>query len=190
MSDPTPTACLVDGELVLEFPYQAAWIAAIKRLRRRRWDPRGKRWHVPVDLSPELVAGLELAGAPEHWLDDMRPHAREAVAEAAARGARAGRVWAEAVPRLAETWPDLFAHQRAGVAFMLTPRPWRGVILADEMGLGKTRQAIATAHEAFPTGPHLVVCPAALTRHWAREIDRALPGAAVAIAGRKLAVAT
>lgn len=181
---PGPSATLADGEIVLEFPYHAAWIAAIRRLRRRRWEPASKTWRVPADLAPELLVALEAAEAPAAWLDELRPHAREAVAEAARAGARAQRVWETAVPHLATRWPDLFPHQRAGVGFLLTPRPTRGAILADEMGLGKTRQAIAAAHEAFPEGPHLVVCPAALTRHWAREIARALPGAEVAVLAR------
>ena len=181
---PEPSATLAGGEIVLEFPFHAAWIAAIRRLRRRRWDPARKTWHVPADLAPELLAALEAAHAPDAWLDQLRPLAREAVAEAASAGARAQRVYEEAVPHLATRWPGLFPHQREGLAFLLTPRPWRGAILADEMGLGKTRQAIAAAHEAFPLGPHLVVCPAALTRHWAREIDRAVPGAEVAVLAR------
>lgn len=185
----TPSAHLAHGELVLAFDYHPGWVAAIKRLRRRRWDPAGKRWHVPADLAPELLEALTQAEAPADWLDQLAPHAREAVAIAAARGARAQRIYETAVPTLKDRWPTLFAHQREGVEFLLTPRPWRGAILADEMGLGKTRQAIAAAHEAAPDGPHLIACPAGLTRHWAREIQKALPGAAVAVAGKGLAIA-
>ena len=187
---PEPSATYAGGEIVLAFPYHAGWIDAIRRLRRRRWEPATKTWRVPADLAPELLAGLEAAGAPAAWLAEIRPYAREAVAEAAQAGARAKRAFEEAVPHLKARWPDLFPHQREGVAFLLTPRPARGAILADEMGLGKTRQAIAASHEAFPGGPHLVVCPAALTRHWAREIGRAVPGAEVAVLGRAYRPAT
>src|SRR5690606_3619306 len=72
----------------------------------------------------------------------------------------------------------LFPHQIEGVAFLLRRRR---AILADDMGLGKTRQAIVAMHNAEPEGPYLVVCPAAVKRNWAREIEIVLPGAPVRI---------
>ena len=46
----------------------------------------------------------------------------------------------DAAGRIAEAYPGLYAHQRSGIAFLLSRRR---AILADGMGLGKTRQAIA-----------------------------------------------
>ena len=49
---------------------------------------------------------------------------------------------AEAATRVAASYPELFRHQTAGVAFLLSRRR---AILADDMGLGKTRTAIVAA---------------------------------------------
>src|SRR6188474_979695 len=74
---------------------------------------------------------------------------------------------AQAATQVAGAYPDLFAHQRAGIAFLLARRR---AILADDMGLGKTRQAIIAAREAAPAGRYLVICPAAVKLNWRREI--------------------
>jgi SWI/SNF-related matrix-associated actin-dependent regulator of chromatin subfamily A-like protein 1 len=74
----------------------------------------------------------------------------------------------EAARRVAEAYPGLYAHQRAGIAFLLSRRR---AILADDMGLGKTRQAIIAVREAAPAGPFLVVCPAGVKLGWEREIQ-------------------
>ena len=85
---------------------------------------------------------------------------------------------AEAARRIAVAYPGLFAHQRAGVAFLLSRRR---AILADDMGLGKTRQAIVALREAAPSGPYLVVCPAAVKLNWRREIRLVEPDADVQV---------
>jgi SWI/SNF-related matrix-associated actin-dependent regulator 1 of chromatin subfamily A len=173
-------------ELILSFPFDRACVAAIKALRSRRFEPETKAWHVPKAHAPELLVALEAAGAPADFLDALRPWSQEALAAAAARQARARRIYEAVMPDLEETYPGLFAHQRAGIGFLLQPAPTRGVILADEMGLGKTRQAIVAAH--VQPGRILVVCPAGLRLNWAREIRLALGHAAdVGIAtGREL----
>ncbi|MGH9006004.1 MAG: SNF2-related protein, partial [Acidimicrobiia bacterium] len=76
----------------------------------------------------------------------------------------------------ADAYPGLYAHQRAGIAFLLSRRR---AILADDMGLGKTRQAIIALREGVPAGPYLVVCPAAVKLNWRREIHAVEPGADV-----------
>ena len=74
----------------------------------------------------------------------------------------------EAARRITQAYPGLYAHQRSGIAFLLSRRR---AILADDMGLGKTRQAIIAAREAAPSGPFLVVCPAGVKLGWEREIQ-------------------
>jgi SWI/SNF-related matrix-associated actin-dependent regulator of chromatin subfamily A-like protein 1 len=91
---------------------------------------------------------------------------------------------AEAARRIAAAYPDLFAHQRAGIAFLLSRRR---AILADDMGLGKTRQAIVAMREAAPRGPFLVVCPAAVKLNWRREIRLVEPDADVQVVEGKAA---
>src|SRR4249919_3587280 len=73
----------------------------------------------------------------------------------------------DAARRIAEAYPGLYAHQRSGIAFLVSRRR---AILADDMGLGKTRQAIIAVREAAPDGPYLVVCPAGVKLAWEREI--------------------
>jgi SWI/SNF-related matrix-associated actin-dependent regulator 1 of chromatin subfamily A len=85
---------------------------------------------------------------------------------------------AHAAGQVATAYPDLFAHQRAGVAFLLARRR---AILADDMGLGKTRQAIVALREAAPAGPFLIVCPAAVKLNWRREIRLVEPDATVLV---------
>src|SRR6188474_1915548 len=83
---------------------------------------------------------------------------------------------AQAATQVAGAYPDLFAHQRAGVAFLMSRRR---AILADDMGLGKTRQAVVALREAVPDGPFLIVCPAGVKLIWAREIRAIEPDADV-----------
>ena len=64
-----------------------------------------------------------------------------------------------AAERVAVAYPELFRHQTAGVAFLLSRRR---AVLADDMGLGKTRTAIVAAREQAPAGPFLVICPASV----------------------------
>lgn len=88
----------------------------------------------------------------------------------------------EAAARVAIAYPDLFAHQRSGVAFLLSRRK---AILADDMGLGKTRTAIVAAREQAPDGPFLVICPATLKLNWRREIQMVEPGAHVQVLAKE-----
>lgn len=73
--------------------------------------------------------------------------------------------------------------QRAGIAYALHAKR---TFIADEMGLGKTIQALGTLHaigdDAFPA---LVVCPSNVTKKWARETLRALPGRRVSFLDSK-----
>jgi SWI/SNF-related matrix-associated actin-dependent regulator of chromatin subfamily A member 5 len=52
-------------------------------------------------------------------------------------------------------------------------------ILADQMGLGKTIEVISMLAYLFQyqriEGPHLVVCPLAVTTNWKAELDKWLP---------------
>lgn len=68
--------------------------------------------------------------------------------------------------------PDLYAHQRAGVAFLVA-RP--SALLADEMGVGKSRQALVAAQELFASRKIdrvLVLAPAAVRQSWRDEINK------------------
>src|SRR5581483_5176136 len=87
---------------------------------------------------------------------------------------------AHAATQIAAAYPTLFAHQRAGVAFLLSRRR---AILGDDMGLGKTRQAIVALREAAPAGPYLVICPAGVKLSWRRETALVEPDGDVQVVG-------
>jgi hypothetical protein len=96
---------------------------------------------------------------------------------------------------------ELRPYQHDGLDFLAwTADIGLGAVLADDMGLGKTLQALAwLAHlvERDPAGgPSLVVCPASVMHHWAREAERFAPGLRVLVlesgrerAGRRAEVA-
>lgn len=78
--------------------------------------------------------------------------------------------------------PDLYPHQRAGVAFLSTARR---ALLADEPGLGKTAQSIRALAALSKKGenpfPVLVVCPNTLKKNWEREFSKWWPGVRVQV---------
>ena len=84
------------------------------------------------------------------------------------------------VPMPAGLEAELRPYQQEGLEFLAwTASIGLGAVLADDMGLGKTLQALAwLAHliERDPEGgPSLVVCPASVMHHWAREAARFTP---------------
>lgn len=174
---------LEEGEIRLRFPYHPGWVAAIKRLKVRAFDPEDRSWVVPERLAPDLLATLAAVEAPEDALEILRAIAGEALSRLAAADVRAVEAYERVVPGLAQRYPGLFKHQREGIEFLLRPRPMRGALLADDMGLGKTRQALIAAHEAHPHGRILIVCPASLKHNWAREIHAVLGAQDVSVLG-------
>lgn len=78
--------------------------------------------------------------------------------------------------------PDLYPHQRAGVAFLWSARR---ALLADEPGLGKTAQSIRALAAFAKNGenpfPVLVVCPNTLKKNWEREFGKWWPGVRVQV---------
>jgi len=84
------------------------------------------------------------------------------------------------IPLPAGLHAELRPYQQDGLDFLAwTASIGLGAVLADDMGLGKTLQALAwLAHlcERDPHGgPSLVVCPASVMHHWAREAARFTP---------------
>src|SRR5499427_6820755 len=76
---------------------------------------------------------------------------------------------AHAARQVGDAYPGLYAHQRAGVAFLLSRRR---AILADDMGLGKSRTAVIALREADAAGPYLIICPAGVKLTWRYEIQQ------------------
>ena len=75
---------------------------------------------------------------------------------------------------------EMRPYQHDGLDFLAwTASIGLGAVLADDMGLGKTLQALAWIAHLIETdpegGPTLVVCPASVMHHWAREAQRFTP---------------
>ena len=74
---------------------------------------------------------------------------------------------------------SLFPYQELGVAFLDTV-PTRGAIIADAPGLGKTIQTLAWL-SLYPKLSTLVVTPASVKRHWAKESQKWIPDRSVQV---------
>ena len=66
-----------EDTIALTFPYDAMMVAAVKQLRRRRWNAAAKRWevhlaHLPevvriLGVKPELIGGGVIEGYRQRW---------------------------------------------------------------------------------------------------------------------------
>lgn len=83
---------------------------------------------------------------------------------------------AHAARQVGDAYPGLYAHQRAGVAFLLSRHR---AILADDMGLGKSRTAVIALREADAAGPYLIICPWGVKLTGRYEIQQVEAGADV-----------
>lgn len=124
-----------------------------------RWDRDAGRW---TTRSPAVASRLI------DYADDV---AREILQQhiAATSGAIAASkaVSTDSVIPCGDGY-EFLPYQRAGIAFASSRN---SVLIADDMGLGKTAQAIGTVN--MSDAAHiLIVCPASLTKNWAREIGK------------------
>jgi superfamily II DNA or RNA helicase len=163
-----------------------------------------------ADLGLEPGAGearvplWQLAQADPASLDSLEAYGASAADLEAVRALRQRLAAFAGLPRVElprGLRAELRPYQHDGLDFLdWTARIGLGAVLADDMGLGKTLQALAwLAHlgEREPGGgPSLVVCPASVMHHWAREAARFTPGLRVLVlesgrerAGRRAEVA-
>ena len=151
-------------EVVSPFdPVTAAQLRAIRPAGR--WLARDRCWQFPLEaaavlrqtlngrfpLSPELRQWCD-------WLDQPLPPLPE----------HPQLVAAATLHEPLEDGRRLFAHQRAGVRWLLARR---GAVLADAMGLGKTLTALAAARAMVRLADCrvVVVAPSGLHHHWRQE---------------------
>jgi superfamily II DNA or RNA helicase len=142
-----------------------------------------------ADLGLEAGTGetrvplWQLAQAPPGSLDALEAWGASAADLEAVRALRERLAAFTGLPRVvlpAGLEAELRPYQQEGLDFLAwTSSIGLGALLADDMGLGKTLQALAwLAHliERDPGGgPSLVVCPASVMHHWAREAARFTP---------------
>ncbi len=158
----------------------------VRRADLEEFDEASRRL---ADLGLEAGAGevrvplWQLAQAAPTSLDALETYGASAADLDAVRALRerlAAFVGLPRVPLPAGLEAEMRPYQQEGLDFLAwTASIGLGAVLADDMGLGKTLQALAwLAHMAERDpggGPSLVVCPASVMHHWAREAARFTP---------------
>ncbi|MCP9775583.1 DEAD/DEAH box helicase [Cyanobium sp. WAJ14-Wanaka] len=154
------------GQIEVVSPFDAVTQAQLRAIRPRgQWLSKRRCWQFPLEASAALQQALagrfplepELAqwlAWMEQPLPPLPPH-RQMVAAA----------------ELQNPLPDgrsLFAHQKAGVRWLLARR---GAVLADAMGLGKTLTALVAARALGRLADCriMVIAPVGLHAHWGAE---------------------
>ncbi len=158
----------------------------VRRADLEEFDEASRRL---ADLGLEAGAGdvrmplWQLAQASASSLDALETYGASGADLDAVRALRERLAAFTGLPRVAlpaGLEAELRPYQHEGLDFLAwTAGVGLGAVLADDMGLGKTLQALAwLAHmiERDPEGgPSLVVCPASVMHHWAREAARFTP---------------
>jgi hypothetical protein len=129
-----------------------------------------------AQADPASLDALESFGASVADLDAVRA-LRERIASFAGL---------PHVPLPAGLDAEMRPYQHEGLDFLAwTASIGLGAVLADDMGLGKTLQALAWLERMKQDdpdgGPSLVVCPASVMHHWAREAKRFTPNLSVMV---------
>ncbi len=165
----------------------------VRRADLEEFDEAAKRL---ADLGLEAGAGevrvplWQLAQADPASLDALETFGASSADLEAVRALRERLAAFTGLPRVplpkgldAEMRP----YQHEGLDFLAwTASIGLGAVLADDMGLGKTLQALAWIQHLVEQGdelraPSLVVCPASVMHHWAREAKRFTPGLKVMV---------
>ena len=167
--------------MLVQFPYNAEAVEAIKELPSRRWVPEEKAWEIPDFLAqvaavklkpfyPDISEALMLHGS------SVSADARRDMSNAKAGTELADRNSQRAFERIQNELDlplKLFPYQEVGVAFIELSKG--RALLGDEMGLGKTAQSLAWLSLYPEKRPVLVVCPASMKVTWGREIQKWVP---------------
>ena len=147
----------------------------IKAIPGSGWDRDRGVWRVPLSWTTCLAlrgtfgAGLEIGPCLNAWAAEERRTRIDP---------------AMAVRELLDAPgdPDLYAHQRGDVAFLLAAKQ---AIIANEPGVGKTASAIRAARALHNEGknpfPILIVTPNTVKRTWRREFKKWWPGLTVTV---------
>jgi len=164
----------------------------VRRADLEEFDEAAKRL---ADLGLEAGGGevrvplWQLAQADPASLDALEAFGASAADLEAVRTLRERLASFTGLPRVplpAGLRAEMRPYQQEGLDFLAwTASIGLGAVLADDMGLGKTLQALAWLALLCETDPHggpaLVVCPASVMHHWAREAARFTPNLRVLV---------
>jgi SNF2-related domain len=190
------TLSVVRDRFVIDHPYDAQLVNAMRAIAGRRFDAEGRYGapntnHFPCSyesVAPlrALAAQYDLDISPEaaHLMDTLEDEHADLEQQQASRQVMSRAT--DARLDIATLGGTLRPFQAAGVAYALETKR---TFIADEMGLGKTIEALATL-EAAQAYPALVVCPASVKFNWEREIRQWLPHRSVAVLSGRTPQAT
>ena len=172
-----------DNTLIIRVPYNdTSSRYTIKQLSSRKWLPETKAWSIPMSEANKLINKL----GDEHALsksmnnyEQVRDYIKtkaQRIAISSAADLNDNDAVSEIKERLAHRFPkgkSLYPFQYVGVRF--AELAGGKCLIGDDMGIGKTIQAVAYATLHEEQWPVLVVCPANVKYHWAKEIRAWLP---------------
>tara|TARA_Y100000310_G_scaffold94852_1_gene92614 strand:- start:3415 stop:5067 length:1653 start_codon:yes stop_codon:yes gene_type:complete len=167
--------------MLIQFPYNAGAVEAIKELPSRKWNPAERGWEIPDFLASAAAVKLEpfypdIAEALRSHVSSVTVEARRDISNAQSdkevTDRNAQRIL-EHIQKELNLPLKLFPYQEVGVAFIELSKG--KALIGDDMGLGKTAQSLAWLALHKEKRPVIVICPASVKVNWGREIDKWIP---------------
>ena len=167
--------------MLIQFPYNAGAVEAIKELPSRKWNPAERGWEIPDFLASAAAVKLEpfypdIAEALRSHVSSVTVEARRDISNAQSdkevTDRNAQRIL-EHIQKELNLPLKLFPYQEVGVAFIELSKG--KALIGDDMGLGKTAQSLAWLTLHKEKRPVIVICPASVKVNWGREIDKWIP---------------
>ena len=171
--------------MLIQFPYNAEAVEAIKELPARKWNPAERGWEIPDFLASAAAVKLEpfypdIADALRSHVASVTVEARRDISNAQSgeevSDRNAQRIL-EKIKKELKLPLKLFPYQEVGVAFIELSKG--KALIGDDMGLGKTAQSLAWLALHKETRPVIVICPASIKVNWSREINKWIPNSSI-----------
>lgn len=167
--------------MLVQFPYNAEAVEAIKELPSRKWNKAERGWEIPDFLASAAAVKLQpfypdIAEALRSHVSSVTVDARRDISNAQSgtevTNRNAQRIL-EKIHKELKLPLKLFPYQEVGVTFIELSKG--KALLGDDMGLGKTAQSLAWLAYHKEKRPVIVICPASVKVNWGREIDKWIP---------------
>ena len=171
--------------MLIQFPYNAEAVEAIKELPARKWNPAARGWEIPDFLASAAAVKLEpfypdIADALRSHVASVTVEARRDISNAQSgeevSDRNAQRIL-EKIKKELKLPLKLFPYQEVGVAFIELSKG--KALIGDDMGLGKTAQSLAWLALHKEKRPVIVICPASIKVNWSREINKWIPNSSI-----------
>ena len=171
--------------MLIQFPYNAEAVEAIKELPARKWNPAERGWESPDFLASAAAVKLEpfypdIADALRSHVASVTVEARRDISNAQSgeevSDRNAQRIL-EKIKKELKLPLKLFPYQEVGVAFIELSKG--KALIGDDMGLGKTAQSLAWLALHKEKRPVIVICPASIKVNWSREINKWIPNSSI-----------